>query len=139
MKQIKDALQYALKLLKHEAEKGRYPELALQEKGGEGFQPITKAIDLIEIDNQPIQFNINDKVKVKVTECGYKYWLDYENQFCEYLPSIQKMELKHLKEKEDTDGYVTFQLWVLMEIFGRHMKGGFDNPVGTNIILLPEN
>lgn len=139
MKEIKDALQYALKLLKHEAEQGKYPELALQENGGKGFQPITEAIDLIEIDNQPINFNLNWSVKVKVTELGYKQWLDHENRFCEFSAQIEEKELKHLKEREDEDGYVTFQLWVLMEIFGRHMGMGFKNPIDTNIILLPEN
>jgi len=86
-----------------------------------------------------INFNLNWEVKVKVTESGYKQWLDHENRFCEFSAQIEEKELKHLKEKEDGDGYVTFQLWELMEIFGHHMGIGFNNPIDTNIILLPEN
>jgi len=86
-----------------------------------------------------INFNLNWEVKVKVTELGYKQWLDHENRFCEFSAQIEEKELKHLKEKEDKDGYVTFQLWELMEIFGHHMRMGFSNPIDTNIILLPEN
>lgn len=139
MEQIKHALQYALRLFKDQADKGKYPELALQENGGEGIRPITKALELLEKDNIPITFNLNHSVKVKVTEYGYQVWKDHQNRFCEFSAQIEKTELVHLKEKEDKDGYVTFQLWVLMETFGSHMSMGFKNVIEPNIILLPEN
>jgi hypothetical protein len=47
-KKIQDALEYALTILKDQAERGLYPELALQENGGSGFQPISDALDLIK-------------------------------------------------------------------------------------------
>lgn len=85
-----------------------------------------------------IKFNINHSVKVKVTEYGYQVWLNHINRFCEFSPQIEKIELEHLHEKEDEDGYVTFQLWVLMETFGAHMSMGFKNVIETDIIFLPE-
>ena len=48
MKEIEDALEYALMLLKDQANKGKYPELALQENGGKGFQPITDALNRVK-------------------------------------------------------------------------------------------
>jgi hypothetical protein len=45
--EIEKALEYALMLLNDQANKGRYPEIALQENGGKGFQPITEALELI--------------------------------------------------------------------------------------------
>jgi hypothetical protein len=45
---IKKALKYALMLLMDQAEKGLYPEAALQENGGQGFKPITDALESLE-------------------------------------------------------------------------------------------
>lgn len=46
--ELHEALKYAYELLKDQAEKGRYPEKALQENGGEGFRPIELALKQIE-------------------------------------------------------------------------------------------
>ncbi|MGB0977591.1 MAG: hypothetical protein ACPGSG_11460 [Prolixibacteraceae bacterium] len=54
MTQVKEALEYALKLLKDQADKGMYPELALQENGGKGFSPIVEALEQIDTPNDRI-------------------------------------------------------------------------------------
>jgi hypothetical protein len=45
---IKRGLEYALKILQDQADKGLYPESALQENGGEGFKPITDALESVD-------------------------------------------------------------------------------------------
>jgi len=87
---------------------------------------------------EQIKFNINDPVKVKVTEYGYEVWLEYSNQFVKYSPTYPVTTIEELKAKQDDDGYTEFQLWDMMSIFGSKMQMGFKNPIDTNIILLPE-
>lgn len=78
-------------------------------------------------------FNINDYVKVKLTEKG-KYI--YYHQFDDMNVDIIKMDGKPLNPielKYDDDGYVEFQMWHLMEIFGKHLFNGCDIPFETTI------
>ena len=71
---------------------------------------------------QMLEFNINDTVKVKLTEHGhdllckqhYALWEDVEhNKRPVYNPP-----------KEDEEGWSTWQLWVLMNAFGAHLYNG---------------
>jgi hypothetical protein len=57
-----------------------------------------------------MDININNKVKVKLTQAGLKAATDAGYQ--------------HMAQKEDEEGYSSFQLWVLMSIFGPHMYNG---------------
>ena len=87
-----------------------------------------------------IKFNINHHVKVKVTEYGYEKWLEYVNQFVDEFPgSFKRRTIQELKSQEDEDGFVKFQAWDMMAIFGQYMSIGFKNPIDTNIIILTEN
>ena len=58
--------------------------------------------------------NINDYVWVKLKEAGYKHWMEKYNRF---LPFEQRQSMSFFKDAEK-DGYVKFQLWDFMEIFG---------------------
>lgn len=87
---------------------------------------------------EQIKFNINHSVKVKVTEYGYEVWLAHENKFVQFSGTIKSVTIEELKAKQDEDGYTKFQLWDMMSIFGPKMTMGFENPIDTNIILLPE-
>lgn len=78
-------------------------------------------------------FNINDYVKVKLTEKG-KYI--YYHQFDDMNANIPKMDGKPLNPielKYDDEGYVKFQMWHLMEIFGKYLFNGCDIPFETTI------
>jgi hypothetical protein len=80
-------------------------------------------------------FNINDFVKVKLTEKG-KYI--YYHQFDDMNEEILKMggrPLEPIRLKYDDNGYVEFQMWNFMEIFGRHLCNGCDIPFYTTIKL----
>ena len=84
-------------------------------------------------------FNINHEVKVRVTEKGYQVWLEHSNQFVKYSSSAKSTTLEELKSKEDEGGWVEFQMWDMMNIFGRHMVMGFDNVIDPNILIDIEN
>jgi hypothetical protein len=70
-------------------------------------------------------FNINDYVKVKLTEFGKQKYKDYYNQY----------SVKELKLVEDENGYVQFQLWELMHMFGKHFVLGCDLCFNTDILI----
>lgn len=64
--------------------------------------------------------NVNEKVRIKLTEYGkstllidhISYW-SKKKQFVQYVPP-----------KEDADGWSTWQLWSVMNAFGKHMYPG---------------
>lgn len=68
-----------------------------------------------------ISFNINETVKVQLTETGQKIYRTVYNK----------------NPKVDKDGYTEFQLWHLMQLFGNYMiNGSNDLPFSTNIIII---
>jgi hypothetical protein len=69
------------------------------------------------------QFNINDTVKVKLTEYGKR--MLKRNHF--YVPS-----------EEDENGYVKFQLWSLIYQLGEYGIFGCE-PLFGAVILIDEN
>lgn len=78
-------------------------------------------------------FNVNDYVKVKLTDRG-KYI--YYHQFDDINMNIIKKGCQPLNPIEltyDEDGYVEFQLWHLMSIFGAYLFNGCDIPFETTI------
>lgn len=80
-------------------------------------------------------FNINNYVKVKLTEKG-KYI--YYHQFDDMNEEILKMggkPLNPIELKYDDEGYVELQMLHFMEIFGKHLYNGCDIPFYTTIKL----
>ena len=84
-----------------------------------------------------MQFNINDTVRVKLTEHGravhaadhVKFWASVEHP---NPPSYSP-------PTEDGDGWSKWQLWALMEAFGPHVHLGFRPCFESVILLEPEN
>jgi hypothetical protein len=66
-------------------------------------------------------FNLNDKILVKLKEDGFQHWLD---DFNKYLPDNLKASMKDLKNREDKDGYVEFQTWEFIKLFGETISMG---------------
>lgn len=66
--------------------------------------------------------NLNDKVRVKLTDRGYVSYV-----------------LEHKRKPElDADGYLVAQLWVLMADFGPHLyMGGLQLFENNNLEILP--
>lgn len=81
-------------------------------------------------------FNINDTVKVKLTEHGKKL---LERDWNDFWGSRGKLNEYPYKPKEpDADGYVRFQLWDLMYKLGKYCGLGCEPPFET-VILIDEN
>lgn len=64
------------------------------------------------------EFNLNSYMYVKLNEKGFKYWHEIDS---DHIPDNIKVNLEGLKRKADKDGYVEFQLWNFMQIFGDEM------------------
>jgi hypothetical protein len=63
--------------------------------------------------------NLNHEVKVKLTDSGQDV-----------------LAMQQLRRQQDADGYIKFQLWELMNIFGVHVYNGCSIPFEFNRILL---
>ena len=80
-----------------------------------------------------MKININDDVKVRLTNDGRSYLLGYGEAFySDYPATFAKLMLR------DSDGYVTMQLWKLMEIFGKYMWHGAKQMFVNNEILISD-
>lgn len=80
-------------------------------------------------------FNINNNVKVRLTEHG-RAVLKADIDSIDYSGDEDIKNYAHEKSEPDKDGYNTFQLWELMSVFGSHMYNGAKNVFEKNIIEL---
>ena len=74
-----------------------------------------------------MKFNINHCVRIKLTDRGRQI---LEDQWKEILP---KEEYEH--PKEDDEGYIEMQLWIILNRFGSYTHMGCDLPFETEIII----
>jgi hypothetical protein len=72
--------------------------------------------------SEEIRFNINNYVKVKLTDYGKS------------IIANNKYVLTHYKE--DDDGWSKWQLWELMSVFGDYVSLGREVPFDTEIIII---
>src|SRR5690349_6788699 len=83
-----------------------------------------------------IPFNLNNYVKVKLTESGFKHWEWHHHQiFRDMEEIIGKGSSKaiedfrrppsYFREQEDADGYVKFQASEFMRIFASTLDRSF--------------
>ena len=70
-----------------------------------------------------MKFNVNEYVKVKLTDRGKK------------ILSAEGLDFYH---KPDKDGWSSWQLWHLMETFGKHISMSSFPPFETEIEILHE-
>lgn len=83
------------------------------------------------------KININDIVKVKLTDFGKEI---YYHQFDELNASRGRAVIEPFYPKVNEDGYTSFQLWYLMDLYGRYLSitGTVDNntlPFETTILI----
>lgn len=83
-----------------------------------------------------IDFNINDMVRVKLTDLGRQtLWANHLNTF-----GSRVIDFPYSPPKEDEEGWSRWQLWVLMSDLGGAMRMGADNPFCTQIQFeIPDN
>lgn len=67
-----------------------------------------------------MEININDRVKVKLTNAGKQV-------------AIQR-GFKATSELEDESGFTEWQLWTLMRVFGNAMNSTFDPVFESGIV-----
>lgn len=80
-----------------------------------------------------MMFNINDCVKVKLTDFGRKVHREEFDNLMQRLPP--HASLQYRAPREDADGWSEWQLWILMETFGRYCTLGGPEPFETTIII----
>ena len=86
--------------------------------------------DLPPVPQEPIRINLNEPIKVKLTDWGKEIYYHQYDRINEHLgKEIHKPEFP----KEDENGYTEFQLWRFMELYGRYM-----GMVSKNVIEPPE-
>ena len=84
-------------------------------------------------------FNINNTVKVKLTEIGKQMLEQDYNKFWSAHGAGELLDkYPYEPHKEDEDGYVEFQLWSLMYQLGKYCILGCEPPFDT-VILIDEN
>ena len=76
------------------------------------------------------KFNINDTVKVKLTEKGKQI---HREEWGRVFGN--NSNFTYAPPREDENGYSSWQMWELMRWFGNHCRTGFDNPFETDILL----
>ena len=83
-----------------------------------------------------MKINLNQLVKYRPTEKGFQCLLDdYEAHDQYYKAFIDPPE----RPVVDEDGYAETQLWKLMQTYGKHLNGGFDLPIETEIVLIKQD
>ncbi|WP_128545084.1 hypothetical protein [Larkinella soli] len=71
------------------------------------------------------KFNFNDYIKVKLTPEGFVEWKAYEDGFLSV--ELQKT-LEVYYSEVDAEGYVLFQFWCFIKMFGHHFLAPWPNP-----------
>jgi len=74
-------------------------------------------------------FNINDNVKVRLTEYGHEILKQQYDEAVEKYPALKG--LLHGRYQEDAQGLVEFALWDLMYRFGKYVFNGCNMPFET--------
>jgi len=76
-------------------------------------------------------FNINEKVKVKLTRTGLDILKKQHEELMDKMPP--KFREPWTLPEIDKEGRTEFQLWGLMQKFGSYMRMGHDGPFETTI------
>jgi hypothetical protein len=85
-----------------------------------------------------MKFNINQYVKVKLTEKGKEILLNDHNRIDKQLKESGAKGLGTFILRLDKDGYYKEQLWKVMRVFGEHMSNGYEPPFETEIEIVEE-
>ncbi len=80
-----------------------------------------------------MKFNINDMVRVKLTDVGRKALEDEHKKF---WSSSSRPEEPYTPPKEDADGWSEWQLWRLMNRLGSYVQMGTEVPFETTIEIV---
>lgn len=79
-----------------------------------------------------IEFNLNYRMGVKLTELGIEILRQRHEEFRRRVPSVPEFELKL-----DEDGYYRDQAWSIMQVFGEHVGMARPPVFSTEVRLYP--
>ncbi len=71
-----------------------------------------------------MKININDEVKVKLTEEGKEIYFHKDDEYRKQMVAEKghyPLYFQPQYPKVDDEGYTKFQLWELMQIYGKHI------------------
>ncbi len=83
-----------------------------------------------------MKYNINDMVRVKLTDFGREALQDEHKKF---WSSSKRPAPPYAPPKEDADGWSEWQLWCLMNRLGSYMDMGSKLPFETTIEIVSRN
>lgn len=83
-----------------------------------------------------VTFNLNSVIQVRLNNKGFEHWKEEHEKF---LPEKYHHELSHYKNKMNEAGYIEFQAWHFMEIFGSKTGLGCPQLFHCEILLKTEN
>ena len=78
-----------------------------------------------------MKINMNDAVKIKLTEEGKRHLRAEHDSLKTFYPSMGDFKLRL-----DSDGFYKTQMWTLMNTFGHLYSMGSDLPFETEIYLV---
>ena len=79
-----------------------------------------------------VSFNINCHILVKLKENGYEHWKAFDDS---YTPEAQQKSLDYYKSKAVLNGFMKFQMWEFMQIFGSTVRMGVNLMFETTIFF----
>ena len=80
-----------------------------------------------------MKFNINDYVKVRLTQAGKDILRKKSDEQHKRMPQVFK---EFSLPKEDSDGWSEWQMWHLFSGFGEHIHITCDPPFETEIDII---
>lgn len=86
-----------------------------------------------------MKININHIVKVKLTDLGNKIYEEYLQNEYKSLSHYSGLATIRIEKEKDQDGYIHFQLWDFMRIFGEHFYVGSEAVTEHNEIIFPDD
>ena len=81
------------------------------------------------------RINLNERIKVRLTDLGKDI---YYHQFDDLNERAGRCVCKPEYPKTDEDGYTEFQLWVFIELYGKHIGIAKPNVIYPNEIVCIE-
>ena len=82
-----------------------------------------------------VKLNMNDYVKVRLTDRGRELMQKDHEEFLASIPLRAQQAIGPFKPPvADDDGYSRFQIWHLMQLFGPHISLGCVMPFDPEIV-----
>lgn len=81
------------------------------------------------------QFNINDKVLIKLTDKGREILHHNHDELNQLIIERGGLPLDPLVIKEDENGYYSMQMWEFIQTFGQYLSLACKLPFETTILF----